>query len=191
MRIKTGIFGGSFNPIHIGHLALANYLCEYQGIHELWFMVSPQNPLKQDQALLDDQQRLKLVEIAIKGYDRFHASDFEFHLPKPSYTIHTLDALKAAYPEREFILLIGADNWQDFHRWKEHERLVAENKLIVYPRPGIIIEPAGLPANVQLIPAPQLEISSTFIRDALKEGKDIRYFLHPDVYKEIKVNSLY
>ena len=112
--LRTGIFGGSFNPVHIGHLALANYLCEYGEVDEVWLLVSPQNPFKQQSELLDDHTRLELVQKAVAGYSRFRASDFEFSLPRPSYTIHTLQALSAAYPEREFYLIIGADNWQAF-----------------------------------------------------------------------------
>lgn len=190
-KIKTGIFGGSFNPIHIGHLALANYICEYGGIDELWFMVSPQNPLKQDESLLEDSRRLELVRLATQGYAKFKVSDFEFHLPRPSYTIQLLEALKGTYPEREFTLIIGADNWQLFDRWKESERLLAENKIMVYPRRGIEVREEDLPANVSLVQAPLFEISSTFIRKALQEGNDVRYFLHPEVYRKIKELHLY
>ena len=153
-KIKTGIFGGSFNPIHMGHLALANYLCEYNGLDEIWFLVSPHNPLKQQTDLWDDNLRLELVKLAIADYPKFRASDFEFHLPRPSYTIHTLDALHKAYPNREFTL--------------------------------IIIDPTTLPPSVQLADTPLLEVSSTFIRQALAEGRDIRYFLHPAVYERLK-----
>lgn len=190
-KIKTGIFGGSFNPIHIGHLALANYICEYGGIDELWFMVSPQNPLKQDESLLEDSRRLELVRLATQDYAKFKVSDFEFHLPRPSYTIQLLEALKGTYPEREFTLIIGADNWQLFDRWKESERLLAENKIMVYPRRGIEVREEDLPANVSLVQAPLFEISSTFIRKALQEGNDVRYFLHPEVYRKIKELHLY
>lgn len=185
-RIKTGIFGGSFNPIHIGHLALANYLCEYGGLDELWFMVSPQNPLKQQADLWDDHLRLELVRLAVAGYPKFHASDFEFHLPRPSYTVHTLHALQEAFPDREFILVIGADNWQLFPRWYKAEEILQHHRIIVYPRPGCTIDAASLPLSVQLVNTPLLEISSTFIRQALDDGRDVRYFLHPAVYKRIQ-----
>jgi tRNA threonylcarbamoyladenosine biosynthesis protein TsaB len=124
-KIKTGIFGGSFNPIHMGHLALANYLCEYNGLDEIWFLVSPHNPLKQQTDLWDDNLRLELVKLAIADYPKFRASDFEFHLPRPSYTIHTLDALHKAYPNREFTLIIGADNWLLFPRWYKAEEALS------------------------------------------------------------------
>lgn len=179
---KTGIFSGSFNPIHIGHLALANYLCEFEGLDELWFMVSPHNPLKEQADLWPNELRLKLVQLSIEGYPKFRASDFEFHLPRPSYTIDTLDKLKATYPDREFFLIIGSDNWMLFDQWREPERIVSENKLLIYPRPGFDIKKDELPDTVRLVHSPTFEISSTFIRQALNEGKDIRYFLHPEAY---------
>lgn len=182
---RTGIFSGSFNPVHIGHLALANYLCEYEGLDEVWFLVSPRNPLKEKDELMDDAFRLKLVQLAISGYPKFKASDIEFSLPCPSYTIHTLDKLKACHPNREFYLIIGSDNWQLFPRWYQSERIIAENHLLVYPRPGYPISSDSLPANVRMVSSPVFEISSTFIRQALEEGKDVRYFLHPAVYEAL------
>jgi len=184
--IRTGIFGGSFNPIHIGHLALANYLCEYGGLDEIWFLVSPHNPLKEQGGLWDDDLRLELVRLATADYPRFHASDFEFHLPRPSYMVHTLDALQEAYPDRRFTLIIGADNWAVFPRWYQPEEIIRRHEILVYPRPGYPIDPTHLPDSVQLVDTPLLEISSTFIRQALDEGKDVRYFLHPAVYQRIR-----
>ena len=183
--MNIGIFSGSFNPVHIGHLTLANYLCEYEGLDELWFMISPCNPLKREMQLLDDDLRLKLVKLAITEYPKFRASDFEFHLPRPSYTIRTLDELKRMYPEHSFCLIIGSDNWSLFSRWYQSDRIIAENHILIYPRPGYPVDATSLPEHVKLANSPVLEISSTFIRQAMEEGKDIRYFLHPAVYKEL------
>lgn len=188
---RVALYGGSFNPIHIGHLALANYVCEWEQVDEVWFLVTPQNPMKNSSELLPDQERLELVKLSIGEYPRFKASDFEFHLPKPSYTIHTMEALKKNYPDLLFSLLIGADNWRIIHRWKESERLIRENELFVYPRYGYEIEGGSLPPTVHSIKAPILEISSTEIRQAIKAGKDPAFFLHPEAYKAIKKRKLY
>ena len=151
---KTGIFSGSFNPIHIGHLALANYLCEYEGLDEIWFMVSPQNPLKTQSELWSDGLRLKLVELSINGYPHFQASDFEFHLPRPSYSVHTLEKLRAAYPERDFYFIIGSDNWARFDRWYQSERILKENNILIYPRPNYPVKEDELPETVRLVHSP-------------------------------------
>ena len=164
---KTGIFSGSFNPIHIGHLALANYLCEYEGLDEIWFMVSPQNPLKAQEKLWNDELRLELVKLSISDYPRFQASDFEFHLPRPSYSVYTLEKLREAFPDREFYI-------------------IKENQILIYPRPGFPVKEEELPETVRLVHSPVFEISSTFIREALDAGKDVRYFVHPKVWETIK-----
>ncbi len=188
---KVGIFGGSFNPIHVGHLALANYLCEFGGLDAVWFLVTPQNPLKRQDDLLDDACRLELAQMAIQDYDKFRVSDFEFGLPRPSYTVHTLQALKEAYPENEFHLIMGSDNWKVFNLWHHPHQLLAENKLIVYPRPGFPVEAAELPQQVRLVKAPLFDVSSTFIREGLRLGKDIRFFLPQAVYERIKQEKWY
>ena len=180
---RIGIYSGSFNPIHIGHLALANYLCEFEGLDEVWFLVTPHNPLKAQEGLMEDNLRLQLVKAAVAEYPRFRASDFEFHLPKPSYTIHTLEALKQKYPDMVFTLIVGADNWVCFDRWFEAKRIVDEFSLMIYPRPGYAVERESLPPHVTLVDAPNIEVSSTFIRQAMAEGRDVRYFLHPAVYR--------
>ncbi|EJW99547.1 nicotinic acid mononucleotide adenylyltransferase [gut metagenome] len=187
--MEIGIFSGSFNPIHIGHLALANYICEFEGLDELWFMVSPHNPLKGRGELMDDAFRLELVQLAVEGYPKFRASDFEFHLPRPSYTVHTLEKLRETYPQHHFHLIIGSDNWALFHRWREWERILAENSLIIYPRPGYPVQAETLPPHVRLVSSPVFEISSTFIRSALKQGRDVRYFLHPAVWSRLAAND--
>lgn len=188
-KLKTGIFSGSFNPIHIGHLALANYLCEYEGLDEIWFMVSPQNPLKAQAELWDDELRLKLVNLAIGNYPSFRSSDFEFHLPRPSYSVHTLEKLREAYPDREFFFIIGSDNWARFDRWYQSERIIKENRILIYPRPGFAVNENELPSTVRLVQSPIFEISSTFIRQALAAGKDIRYFLPSQVWEYIAAHT--
>ena len=185
-RIKTGIFGGSFNPIHIGHLALANYLCEFGELDEIWFMVSPHNPLKQQQDLWNDELRLKLVEMSIEGYPKFRASDFEFHLPRPSYMVNTLAALKEAYPEREFTLIIGSDNWTSFPKWKDPEIIMQNFPILIYPRIGHEVDESLLPPTIRLVQTPLIEVSSTFIRESMQQGKDVRFFLNPQVYSYLQ-----
>ena len=173
----TGIFSGSFNPIHIGHLALANWICEYGGIDECWFLVSPQSPFKKESELIEEQKRLQFVEAAIAGYAKFKASDFEFSLPRPSYTIDTLQALRKKFPDRTFHLIMGADSWNGITGWKDHETLLAEFPVLIYPRKGYDIKIPQEYANIKKVEAPLIEISSTFIRQSVKNGKDIRFFL--------------
>lgn len=177
-----GLFTGSFNPIHIGHLALANYLREYEGLDEVWFMVSPHNPLKSNSELMDGSLRLHMVKQAIAGYPHFHASDFEFHLPQPSYTIRTLNSLRQAYPEHDFHLVIGSDNWALFPKWRDAKQILAHYPILIYPRLSHPIDEATLPAGVRLSHAPIINVSSTFIRQALGEGRDVRFFLHPSTH---------
>ena len=153
-------------------------------------MVTPHNPLKEEVSLMSDELRLKLVRLAIAGYPKFRASDFEFHLPRPSYTVHTLDKLKQAYPQDTFHLIIGSDNWALFSRWYQSERILAENFILIYPRPGYAVDGNTLPQNVKLASSPTFEISSTFIRQAMEEGRDVRYFLHPAVYEALRQTNL-
>ena len=182
---SIGIFGGSFNPIHIGHLALANYLCEFGDLDEVWFMVSPQNPLKRDSKLWDDELRLELAHLAVEGYPKFKVCDIEFQLPRPSFTINTLNTLQEKYPDKEFTLIIGADNWRLFPRWRAADEIIAWHKVLVYPRPGFPIDENELPSSIRLVNTPLLEVSSTFIRESLEAGKDVRYFLHPKVWERV------
>ncbi len=181
--IRTGIFSGSFNPVHIGHLALANWLCEFESLDEIWFLVTPQNPLKTKTDLLDDRLRLEMLQAAIEAYPRFQVSDFEFHLPRPSYTIDTLKALQETYPGRAFSFIMGADNWAIITRWKEYEQMLHNFPVLVYPRLNYEISlPSDFPL-VRMVDAPVIEISSTFIRDSFAAGKDVRFFLPEPVRK--------
>ena len=189
--MRTGLFFGSFNPIHLGHTIIANYMVEYGNIDELWFMVTPHNPLKKRSNLLDDYQRLELVNLAIGDDFRFKASDIEFRLPKPSYTINTLTYLKEKFPTRTFLPIIGSDNYLNFHKWKNYEILKSDFEFLVYPRPDFDTQNASMPGNFHIVNAPMIEISSTFIRNAIKAQKDIRHYLHPAVYKYIEEMSFY
>jgi nicotinate-nucleotide adenylyltransferase len=184
---KVGIYSGSFNPIHIGHLALANYLCEFEQFDEIWFVVSPSNPWKEGEQLLPDDFRLQLVSKSIAGYPHFKASDIEFHLPQPSYTVRTLQELRNSYPDIRFSLIIGADNWVKFKQWKDWQEIIAHHELYVYPRKGFAINDSEpQPEGVHIVHSPILEISSTFIRQALEEGRDIRFFVHPNAWQYLR-----
>lgn len=176
-KIITGIYSGSFNPIHIGHLALANWLCEFTELEEIWFVVTPHNPLKTKEDLYDDNLRLEWVRKSIENFPKFTASDFEFHLPTPSYSIDTLRALRSKYPDREFCFIIGADNWKNFYRWKDHDKILSEFPIYIYPRPGYDIYIPDEYKAVYKVDAPLIDISSSFVRKSLNEGKDVRFFL--------------
>ncbi len=189
--MKVGLFFGSFNPIHIGHMAIANYMVEYSDMQELWFIVSPQNPLKEKSTLLADYHRLELVNRAIEDDYRFKTSNIEFSLPKPSYTIDTLTHLNEKYPKNEFILIMGGDNLQNIHKWKNYKLLLENYDIYVYPRPNNNIEDFKKFDRVKIVNAPNMEISSTFIRSAVKEGKDIRHFLPQNTNKYIEEMNFY
>lgn len=180
-----GVLSGSFNPVHIGHLAIANYLCAYGHVDEVWFMLTPHNPLKEATNLWPDELRMALLQAACCDTPFFRASDFECHLPQPTYTLNTLRALKQAHPHLRFSFIMGADNWLQLPQWHQWQQLLTENSLLIYPRPGHHIQPNSLPANVTYIQAPLMEISATFIRHALSEGKDVRHFLHPAVWQQL------
>jgi len=178
VRLKIGLYFGSYNPIHIGHLAIANYMVEFTDIDQLWFVVSPQNPLKKKENLLAEYHRLELVNRAIENDDRFRASNIEFNLPKPSYTIDTLTYLQERHPDYSFVILMGSDNLENFHKWKNYEMILENYGVIVYPRPGFDKSQIPVHKNITVAQsAPLMEIASTFIREAIKTGKDIRYFM--------------
>ena len=175
--IRTGIFGGSFNPIHNGHISLARQLKEREGLDEVWLMVSPQNPLKQSSDLLDDEARLEMARKALEGVEGIIASDYEMHLPRPSYTWNTLQALSRDYPEREFVLMIGGDNWDHFDRWYRSDDIKANYEIVVYTRtPG----DAGF-----------IDISSTDIRQRIRQHRSIRKLVPPAVADIIKERGYY
>lgn len=190
--MNVGVFSGSFNPVHIGHLILANYVVEFTNIDEVWFLVSPQNPFKEEHDLLDESVRYEMVKLALQDFSRFRASDFELSLPKPSYTINTLDALKAAYPDDDFTLIIGSDNWFDFEKWKKYDKILENYTLKIYPRLDYRISiPLRLKNRVEALDAPVIEISSTFIRESIADGKNMRAFIPESVYKYIIEKGLY
>lgn len=188
---KVGLFFGSFNPIHIGHLMMAEFFVENTDLKELWFVVSPNNPLKKKESLLDGRQRLYMVNLAVEDDARFRSSDIEFHLPIPSYTSHTLVHLQEKYPDKEFALIMGEDNLQNIEKWKNYEFILEHFPIYVYPRPNCDAGRWRNAPNVHFVPAPQLEISATMIRDSIAQGKSVKYFLHPKVAQCIDEMGFY
>lgn len=183
--IRTAIFGGSFNPIHRAHVHLAKLTLQQNMADEVWLMVSPQNPLKQNRQLLDQDTRLQLARLALQDEKQIKASDFEFQLPKPSYTWRTMELLAKKFPQRQFSLLIGADNWHAFPQWARHETLLSLYNIIIFPRKNYPVDPQTLPPGTQLLNAPLFPWSSTQIRQALAQGKDCSQMLHPEVLKQL------
>ncbi|MBP1638931.1 MAG: nadD [Bacteroidetes bacterium] len=189
--IKTAVFSGTFNPIHLGHLVLANYLCEFTEVEEVWLMVSPLNPLKEPDVAVDSKIRYEMTCLVVDDDRRLFASDFELNMPLPTYSIRTLTALRESYPDREFSLLIGADNWQVFHKWKEYRKILDEFSIWIYPRSGFDIDIPVELSSVKLLPAPLVEISSTFVRESVANGHNMRRFVPEIVWKYIQDNRLY
>lgn len=189
--MKIALLGGSFNPVHIGHMMLASYVKQFMGFDEVWLMLSPLNPLKVNTAdIIPDIYRLKMLDVAIGNAQGLVVNDIELSMPRPSYTINTMAYLTKKYPKHTFKLVIGADNWKIFSHWKDFERLLDEYGVMVYPRPGY---PIGTvyDERVEVIHAPTVDISSTFIRKSLARGKDMSYFLPAGVFEYIKANKLY
>ena len=196
---KIGLYFGTFNPIHVGHLIISNYMVGNTNLDELWLVVSPLNPLKKKESLLKDYHRLNLVRIAIKDNPKLKACDEEFNLPKPSYTIYTLTHLKEKFPNYNFNLIMGEDNLRSFKKWKNHEEIIKSHKLYVYPR--ILTEqekpgkntyfPIVKHSNIIRCDAPVMKISSSFIRKAISQSKDVRYLLTPEVFRYIDEMNFY
>ncbi|MBR6757508.1 MAG: nicotinate-nucleotide adenylyltransferase [Bacteroidaceae bacterium] len=189
--MKIGIFSGSFNPIHMGHIMLASYFVEYTTFDEVWILVSPHNPLRKRTSKNNDNHRCAMVQMAIRGMTQIQFSDIEFTLPQPSYTINTLDALQAAYPQHDFTLIIGADNWLLFNQWYQSQRIINDYHVCIYPRRGYDIDSNTLPTRVSYIEAPMIEISSTWIREGIAEGRNMSVFLPNGVYQYIQEHQLY
>jgi nicotinate-nucleotide adenylyltransferase len=188
---NVGLFFGSFNPIHNGHMMLANYMLAYGGMDEVWFVVSPQNPLKDKKSLLDELHRLDMVYLAVDGYHHFKVVDIEFRMPKPSYTIDTLVRLSEQYPKRRFSLICGMDSLGSFHKWKNPQEILKHYQLLVYPRKNFSAGKWDSKPGIRMVEAPEIEVSSSFIRKAIAERKDIPFFLPQKVYDYILKNGFY
>jgi len=190
-KVKTGLFFGSFNPIHIGHLMIASYMTEFTGLDNVWFVVSPQNPLKEKNSLLADHHRLALVNLAVEDDRRFKSNNIEFRLPRPSYTIDTLTYLSEKYPLKEFVLIAGSDSLTTFHKWKNPRSILDQYKIYVYPRPESSHGQFDDHPSVIRTNAPMITISSSFIRQGIKEGKNMRHFLPEKVWRYIDEMNFY
>lgn len=188
--MQIGLYFGSFNPIHHGHLIVANYIANYSELNQVWFIISPQNPFKINQTLLNEYQRLHLVRLAIEGEIFLRASDIEFYLPKPSYTINTLTYLEEKYPEHQFSIILGSDSFQNMERWKNGEILMKRYPIYVYKRPGFEIAERQS-SNIKIMDAPLLQISASQIRNMIKDQKSIRYLVPDIVKEEIEKNGYY
>lgn len=189
--MKIGLYFGSFNPIHNGHLIIASHVLNHCALDQVWFVVSPQNPLKPAAGLLNEYHRLYLVQLAVEGETNLRVSDIEFKLPRPSFTIDTLTYLGEKYPQHEFSVIMGSDSFQNLPRWKNHELLLRNYGFIIYQRPGTALEDTSAWPNVQTVKAPLLEISATHIRNLVKAGKSIRYLVPDPVKEEIDKNGYY
>jgi nicotinate-nucleotide adenylyltransferase len=188
---KIGLFFGSFNPIHLGHLTIANVMAENTDLDKVWLVVSPQNPFKPSKGLLHEFDRYDMVKAAIADNYKLEASDVEFHLPKPSYTIHTLAHLTEKHPTKEFKVILGEDNLENFTKWKNHEEILDQFGLYVYPRPNVTNSPLSRHAQVKMVEAPLLDISATYIRTCIKNNKSIRYLVPEAVEDMIRSKNFY
>lgn len=182
--LKIGLFFGSFNPVHVGHLVIANIMAETTDLNKVWMVVSPQNPFKPSKGLLHEFDRFDMVRAAVYDHDKIDASDIEFHLPKPSYTIHTLLHLAEKHPDKQFKVIMGEDNLVNFVKWKSHERILEDYGLYVYPRPDAQLSELKTHPNVKMVDAPMMDISATFIRNCVRKRQSVRYLV-PDVVEEM------
>lgn len=189
--MKIGLFFGSFNPIHIGHMIIANIMAENTDLKKVWFVVTPQNPLKPSKGLLHEFDRYDMVKAAIADNYKLEVSDVEFNLPKPNYTVHTLAHLREKNPSKEFRLIIGEDNLENFTKWKNHEAILDQYGLYVYPRPGVTNTDLKRHANVTMVEAPLLDISATYVRNCIKNNKSIRYLVPEPVEQMIRQKGFY
>ncbi len=189
-RRIVGIMGGSFNPVHIGHTIVASYIAQWADLDQVWLSLSPANPLKEHDNSTTDSQRLKMLKIAIADSPNLAVTDIELTLPRPSYTARLLDELSSRYPDTDFKLIIGSDNWQLFDKWHDPGHILKRYGVIIYPRPGYPIAPLNT-HEATIVDAPGIDLSSTFIRQSIKEGRDMNYFLPAGVFKYIKDNNLY
>jgi nicotinate-nucleotide adenylyltransferase len=187
----TGLYFGSFNPVHIGHLIIAQYMLDETDCSEVWFVVSPQNPFKHE-VNMQPQQRLKMVQMAVSGNKKMKACDAEFHLPTPSYTIHTLRYLQKKYPKKDFALIMGADNFSSLKKWKEGNQILKEFPILVYRRPGVRIKfQPEKNGRIRILPSVLLNISSTLVRERIAEKKSVQYLLPEKVWYYIQHKKLY
>ena len=189
--MNIGLFFGSFNPIHIGHLALAEYMLEFTELDRIWFVVSPHNPLKSKDSLLADHHRLEMVHLATHDDNRFRVSDIEFRMPQPSYTIDTLSYLEEKYPEHKFSLILGTDNLDTFHKWKNADLIIKKYHRYIYPRFEGSQDKTRSHENITIVDAPRIEISSSFIRQSIKDGKSVRYFMPEKVFEYVDRMNFY
>ncbi|WP_178986202.1 nicotinate (nicotinamide) nucleotide adenylyltransferase [Winogradskyella helgolandensis] len=191
--MKVGLYFGTFNPIHVGHLTIANHLAEHSDLDQIWFVVTPLSPFKKKSSLLDNYQRLELVHLATKDYDKLRPSDIEFGLKQPNYTIDTLTYLFEKYPKNDFSLIMGEDNLKSFHKWKNYELILENHNIYVYPRisKGKIDTQFNDHSKIIKIDAPIMELSSTFIRNEIKEGKNVRPMLPEHVWQFIDEMNFY
>lgn len=191
--MKIGLYFGTFNPIHIGHLAIANHLAEYSDLDKIWMVITPHNPFKKKSSLLDNHHRYQMVMEAVENYDKIEPSNIEFDLPQPNYTVHTLAHLEEKFPQHSFCLIMGEDNLKSLHKWKNYEVILERQEIYVYPRisEGSVETQFDNHPKIHHVEAPIMEISSTMIRNGIKEGKNIRPLLPPEVFKFVDEMNFY